>query len=536
MPGSQILAYLRDSGHETQELSTQQQQNALSEWAAQHGLIITHFYIDEARRGSTTGRDQLQLLMNALRHGAPENAVIVWSYNRFSRGLDDPALYRAEVRTLGYIFHSLTDDVPEGPIGRIVEAVIDYKNYQYLVDLSIDIQRGQRELVQLHGCIPGTPPKGFKRIPITLGLRRDGTPHIAHRWDPDPETRHLVLQAFEMRAAGASLETINNLTFLYKSISSYSTFFANQIYIGTLCFSDMTIENYCEPIVPPATWQAVQNIQRKFAGKHHMNSENEHPRRTTSRYLLSGLLRCTQCDGVINGNTSSYRGTKATDTYACANVRKHKCTARRIPRELLEKTIIESVTTYILNPEISLERQKLDAENAVGQQEKTLQQQTNLKKRLAKTRRDLKRISAAIKAHGHSKTLLTDLDQLETEETSILSQIAQLNHITPALQPDLSKLERQAHLAIQILLKVGTLDEKRTLLRGIIYRIKVENTQKRIKGIIFYYSPTNISETEHPPPAVYITAPPPGAPLFIHSIAFEAVYKVGTPRKKRDQV
>lgn len=60
MPGSTILAYLRDSGHETQELSIAQQQRALEEWANLHSLVITRFFVDEARRGSSVaGREQL---------------------------------------------------------------------------------------------------------------------------------------------------------------------------------------------------------------------------------------------------------------------------------------------------------------------------------------------------------------------------------------------------------------------------------------------------------------------------------------------
>lgn len=488
-PGSQILAYLRDSGHETQEFSTQQQQNSLSEWAAGHGLVITRFYIDEARRGSTSiGRDQLQLLMNALRHGATEKAVVVWSYNRFSRGLDEPTLYRAEVRTLGYAFHSLTDDVPEGPIGRIVEAVIDYKNYQYLVDLSIDIRRGQRELVQLHGCVPGTPPRGFMRVPVTLGQRRDGAAHIAHRWGPDPEMIPLVRQAFELRAAGASLYAISSVTHLFGSLSSYTTCWSNKLYIGTLQFGDLTIENYCAAIVPLDIWNAVQAIQERYAAKSHLSSESDHPRRSASRYLLSGLLRCAQCDAPLNGNTSTTRGKRATDTYQCANVRRHLCKARRIPREQLEDLVIDTLRTAILDPDIAAERQALDAVAAQGQQKDHDDRRAALKRKLATVRAKLNRIGAAISEHGHSKTLLTQISQLEIDETNLLSQIAQSSNAPRVSQPDPLQLAALAEIATRML-KEGSLEEIRAVLRGTIQRIKVENVEKRLKAVIFYYSP-----------------------------------------------
>lgn len=529
LPGSQIFAYLRDSGHETQEFSTQQQQNSLSEWANQHNLIITRFYIDEARRGSTTtGRDQLQELMHDLRHAAPVKAVVVWSYNRFSRGLDDPALYRAEVRTLKYIFHSLTDDVPEGPIGRIVEAVIDYKNYQYLVDLSIDIRRGQRELVQRFGCIPGTPPVGFKRTSVTLGHRRDGQPHTAHRWDPDPLTAPLVLKAFQMRAAGASLMEIMAATNIYSNLSSFVTCWSNKLYIGILQFSDLTIQNYCQPVIPIELWNAVQERQDRYKHSQHVHSEQDHPRRTNSRYLLSGLLRCAQCDAPINGNTSSYKGQRATDTYACANLRKHTCTARRIPRELLEHAVFEAIKTYILDPGITAARQELDAQSYKANQADDGQRKT-MNQMLAKLRVQIRNINAAIKAHGHSNSLLSSLSELEKQETAIQSQLAQNKQA--AVRPSLltpQQLADQATIAIRML-ENGTMEEKRAVLRGIIYRIKIENIDKHIKGMIYFYSPIVVQRSSETYPLahdpVYIVRAPPGAPIYIHSIEIDTILK-----------
>ena len=523
MPGSQIFAYLRDSGHETQELSTIQQQNALSTWAIEHGLIIARFYIDEARKGSTIGRDQLQELMHDLRHSAPVKAVVVWSYNRFSRGLDDPVLYRAEVRTLGYAFHSLTDDVPEGPIGRIVEAVIDYKNYQYLVDLSIDIRRGQRDLVERYGCIPGTPPVGFKRVPVTIGQRRDGQAHTAHRWDPDPETAPQVLKAFQMRAAGASLLEIIAATGVYTSVSSFATFWDNRLYLGTLQFSDLVVENYCEPIIPLDLWDAVQARQAGYKKSQHVNSEQNHPRRTNSRYLLSGLLRCAQCGAVVNGNTSSYRGQRATDTYGCSNLRKHTCTARRIPRELLEKTIIASIRDYILDPDIAAARQELDARNHAADHNKGDQERKDINRRLAKVRKELGNIEEAIKSYGHSKTLLTSLAELEKQETALLTQLAENKKASlPPAQLTHEQLTIQAAIMTR-LLEIGTPEDKRAILHGIIQAIKVENIDKRIKGIVFFYSPLG---SDHPPPNdASIVRSPPGAPRYIHSIEFDQAYK-----------
>jgi site-specific DNA recombinase len=490
IPGSKVFAYLRDSGHETQELSTIQQKNSLEEWAKSHGLEISRFFIDDARRGSTiVGRDQLQELMHELRQGSQQASVIVWSYNRFSRGLDDPVLYRAEIRTLGYAFHSLTDDVPEGPIGRIVEAVIDYKNYQYLVDLSIDIRRGQRNLVQVHGCIPGTPPRGFMRVPVTLGARRDGSAHVAHRWEPDPDTSPLVLKAFQMRAAGSSLFVINAETRLFGSLSSYASFWRNKLYIGTLQFADITVENYCSAIVPVKIWKSVQKMQDEFSQRQHLNSERFHPQRIISRYILSGMLRCARCGESLSGCTTSSRGKRDRDTYTCAGVRKHTCTARRIPRDFLEDVVIETIKKYILDDKISLELERVQENERTEQAVQAIELKRSVSSQLKKIQAKLKRIGQAIAESGYSKTLFLELENLERQETEMLSSMNCEEQSLPRAIPATSERNSMVVEAAINLLKNGSLEEKRDVLRGLVNSIKVENIDKKIKIQMLYYQP-----------------------------------------------
>jgi len=77
-PGSKIFAYLRDSGGAEQELSIDQQKNALEKWAFENDLIISKYFVDEAKRGSSAiGREQLQTMMREFRHDVEERGVVV---------------------------------------------------------------------------------------------------------------------------------------------------------------------------------------------------------------------------------------------------------------------------------------------------------------------------------------------------------------------------------------------------------------------------------------------------------------------------
>ncbi len=48
-PGTRLFAYLRDSGHEDQELSIIQQEKEIRTWCTDHDPILDHIYTDEAQ-------------------------------------------------------------------------------------------------------------------------------------------------------------------------------------------------------------------------------------------------------------------------------------------------------------------------------------------------------------------------------------------------------------------------------------------------------------------------------------------------------
>ena len=160
-----------------------------------------------------------------------------------------------------------------------------------------------------------------------------------------------------MRAAGASLNEIHKATALYNSLNSYTTFFSNRLYIGTLEFGDLVIENYCDPIIDRETWDAVQRrVQAHAAHRDLMDpGSRSHPRRAGSRYLLSGLAYCARCGSPLYGLTAPRY-----DRYACTRShRRRDCDLRPIPRLVLEDAVINTLREYVLQPEVQLANQQL---------------------------------------------------------------------------------------------------------------------------------------------------------------------------------
>lgn len=535
-PGSLLAAYLRDSGGERQELSTSQQETEIRAWCDRHGLVLSKIFRDDARPGSgVVGRQGFQDMMHYFRSGCPEAGLVIWSYSRFARDIDDAQFHRADLRRRGYQIVSLTDDVPDGPMGRLFEAAIDWKNEQFLEDLSRDVKRGLRDLVQQYGAVPGTPPRGFIRQPIQIGRRRDGRERIGHRWAPDPELIPRVQRAFELKAAGRSILEIHRETRLFGSLNSYHTLFKNRLFIGELVFGDLVIEDYCPPVIDRSTWDAVQaDLQRRASRKHLTGINPGHPRRSNSAYLLSGLAYCARCGAPLAGDSSRQRSGGYYYRYHCTRAKRRRdCDAGRLPLNVLEPAVVESLSDYILTPEgLQACQRQLLAEQAdhLAQIE---QQQSGLRRELGSLRRQIAHLTNAIAEAGHSRALLSRLTDLEASEARLLADLAglqaQLNARALELGPgDIEQIS--AELRRKLL--SGSPDQVRQLLQSFVDKVVVDRDGSLVIGMIHYLYPPKVMAPSEGPDTVSLDGLPLGAPLYRHSFqhAFTASIRQYTKR------
>jgi DNA invertase Pin-like site-specific DNA recombinase len=537
--GSLVAAYFRDSGGDTQELSVPQQENAFQAWCTQNGLVPGAVFRDVARPGSSVvGRSGFNEMIGHFRNNAHEAGLVIWSYSRFARDFDDAQFYRADLRRRGFVFHSLNDEVPEGSIGRLFEAAIDWKNEQFLLDLSRDTRRGLHDLVANYGAVPGTPPRGFKRQPVTIGKRRDGRDRIAHRWVPDPDLLPRVRQAFAMRAAGKTLIEIHETTHLYGSINSYQTFFSNRLYIGTLAFGDQVILNYCEPIVDRPTWDVVQAKIKQFARHKNLHDSN-HPRRLNSSYLLSGLVHCARCASPLFGAPAAQRklrnGSPSTyDRYACARAyRRRDCDQMQFPRGILERAVIDTLQEYVLLPDtLSLLQKQIQAAQSTSLA-RIGKQRIELNSQLGGLKRRIDHLADAIAESGHTRALLEKLAGLESDELSLLARLAELDRQAGSPAPAMSDDQLSSQVQrFQEILTGSDFKAKQALLRSFIERITVDRDGSKILGVIHYFFPPPADKSP-PDDSVSLSGVPLGAPLHRHSFTVEFTAHLRAYVKKR---
>lgn len=535
--GSICWAYLRDSGGPSQDRSVDQQKTEIEQYCQRHNLTLALVFSDIARSGgSTTDRDQFNAMVDATTQKSARPAgLLIWNYARFARDLDDSQYYKATLRKRGIIIHSITDPIPEGAYGQVVEIIIDIANQEKKRQTSRDAQRGLRQLVEQYRCVPGTPPRGFLRQPVELPSRRDGAPRTGHQWAPDPEYIPRIQKAFQMRTSGDSLAQINAETKLFGSLNSYRTFWNNKLYIGILEYGDLVIENYCAPIIDLATWTAVQKISERFTQHTHMHSDRDHPRRIASNHLLSGIIYCARCDAPLyshispkkNGDLEAYRCTR--------RARRRDCDLPRLPASSLEHGIINKLQEILLDPSYYIEIYRAIQRRQTSRQSELNQRQKELQKDLVSLRRQMENITDAIAERGHSRTLLNRLEAIEAQESDLKTAINQIKKTVEQPLPTFTNQQLTIHAGkLAQLLTEGDQQTRRRVLQSLVKSIKMDRREDLLIGEIVIYIDMSPDDGESTLPPGGDDNPPSRKPSS-RSMS-KSSSPVGAPKAQKDQV
>src|SRR6266498_4443645 len=302
--GACVWAYLRDSGGPSQEQSVDQQENEILAYCKRYKLNLVKIFRDVARSGgSVLSRDEFMAMIEQSEdESIRPQAILIWNFARFARDYNDSVFYKATLHRRGVIVHSLTDQIPADDFaGRIVETVINLANEEKRRQTSRDVKRGLKSLVS-KGFSPGTPPRGYIAIKVTIGSRRDGLPRIVSKWEPDPVLSEYVKIAWQLRAQGKSYQEITHATHgkLYTGINSWHGFFRNKAYLGIGKNGDLEIEDHHEPLITWDLWEAVQKL---FGPPREKKGQLNHPRRVGNPTIFSGFTYCIECGAMMTHST-----------------------------------------------------------------------------------------------------------------------------------------------------------------------------------------------------------------------------------------
>ena len=406
-----VAIYLRYSSTGQSDQSIEGQLRDCRTFCKTNHYRIMAIYVDRA----TTARKDVEKrvhLMEMVADSAKRNweYVIVWKLDRFARNRNDSAIMKMRLRKNGVKVLSATEHLTDSPESIILESVLEGMAEFFSAELSQKVTRGMRESALKCHSVGGHIPLGYKVE--------------NHKLVIDPDTAHIVQEAFSLYANGESVaaicrkfnsagyKTAKNTEF---NRSSFKAMFRNTRYIGTYTYKDIVIENGIPAIIDKELFETVQRRLSKTATA---------PARGKAKvdYLLSGKLFCGHCGASMNGESGAGRHGKVYHYYSCyTKKRKLGCDKRPLKKDYIEGIVARDALNLLTD-------QLIDeiADMAIRQSEQDLINDTHIPQltaQLSEVEKSITNITAAIEKGIASETLMNRLVQLEHEKKTINKEI-----------------------------------------------------------------------------------------------------------------
>lgn len=518
-----VVLYARVSSQRQAEkqLSISAQLRALRGFAREKGWEIVGEFVDEAKSGRTANRPAFSKMLLAVKH-MDIDAVLVWKLDRLARNMEISTAVDAYFRKHGVRIISLHENIDDTPQGQLAARMFEGFAEFYSNNLSQDIRRGFREVAR-KGFFPfSRAPIGYRREPV-----KDGSA-TRYKLVPDEVYGPVITRIFSLYAQGYTAPqiaaTLNQEHILTNNGRRWYPkklydILRNPIYCGDILvgrlYLDVTgkhrpgpdpvlVKSVHPPLVSRETFNKVQDILAARAENHAV------PRWESSPYLLTGLVRCGLCGSHMAG--TSAKGGKY-HYYTCQRYYregKEACPGIRVPQKRLEDFVISRARDVIL-----------DEENL-----RKLTQMVNdeLKQRATVAKQNLERVEAQLR--GLRQRLDRHYEALETQQLTIedlAPRIRTLRESIASLEEkklkilesmedgarpkvDLERVLRYAKRLKQTL-KMGTFQERKAFLAGIIKKIVVDEKTIQIE----YRIPTPKERTEEILPSVLTSVTSGGA-------------------------
>ena len=495
-PGDLVWVYLRHSPGEDQDIRSQRE--AVDQYCQQRGLLVMHWWIDEARSGgSVEDRRQFEAMMAASRQQPPAvKAIIVWDLSRFSRDDLEAQFYSADLRLRGYQIVSVKDDIPQGEFAGIFESFIRWKNWRYLVDLQANVMRGLDSTVYSEMMVDGQlrrgfsgggfPPVGYEARQVQVGVKPSGKPQLLTYWiqSADGDLRARVQLAWQMALEAAReghkppVRQIHQRCRLHRWLSSYYELFRSLTYVGIRKVGERRVQGAHEGYVSQEEYDMLQ--PHLPDGK--LSPRDAHPKRVNSAFLLSGKTLCGYCGARIDLERENRRATFATLRCSTRKRDSGACTLMKLSLSIFMDGILEVLRGEVLTEERFHEAIEELNRRLAGSKRDAAEQRRQLVREISGLTKSVERLLDAIESGQATPSVRERLLQREREKALKESQLSQL-----ALEERHSKPIKVSAAAIRRSVEAwrGELDtgdeaSLKALLDTFIVRVEITNETGRV--------------------------------------------------------
>ncbi len=396
------------------DLSVAAQLRALRDYAQRNGYLVAREYVDEAESGRIADRPQFsRMLDEASKPEAPFKEILVWKFSRFTRKREHAVAFKSMLRRRGIRVVSITEQADDTPTGKLLEAIIESVDEFYSENLAQEVLRGMREAATRGFWMTTYAPYGYRRVYVQDGIKK------RPKLELNPPADAVVRRVFDMVLQGRSIldvtktlnaegiPTTNGKKWLKTTIH---TMLDHEAYTGTLVWGakakdgapPVRVENAHPAIVSKRDFQKARKLLASRAPKK-MN-----PRRASSPYLLSGLVKCETCGKAM---TAAEAKSGRYTYYICHSLLKRgkgTCETPRLNAKSFEKLIVSEIRENVLTESNIRDLVKLLDEEMDGVAREQRERLENIDEELEDVKKRLGRIWQVIET--------TDIEMADASE------------------------------------------------------------------------------------------------------------------------
>ncbi len=328
-------AYIRVSDERQDEYSPDSQLKKIREYASKEGCFIPDEYVfyDDGISGRNAKRrnEFNRMIAIAKEKDRLFDVIYVWKFSRFARNQEESMVYKNLLKKKGVSVVSVSEPIPEGHYGTLIERIIEWMDEFYSINLGVEVTRGMTEKAS-RGEPTCAPPFGYimrdkKYYPDESGAA-DAVREIFERFVNGDGMREIAVdlanKGFRTRRGNPPDNRwvsyiLNNPCYIGKIRWSLD---------GTKAASKRDYDNesimvsngHHEPLVSMELWDLAQSRIKalKKAYPKHARSEQ------SVEYMFKGLVRCSSCGGTLAcGSATS--GKAKTPTLQCCNYSRGSC-------------------------------------------------------------------------------------------------------------------------------------------------------------------------------------------------------------------
>ncbi len=504
-----MAIYARVSTEEQAEhgYSIDAQLDTLREYSQQNGKVVVGEYVDRGVSGKEmTKRHELKRLLRDADNGVFDE-VIVWKINRMSRKTKDLLEIVEGLNKNNIYFRSYSEKFEtETPMGRfalqMMGAVGELERNTIVENVKLGMK--QRARMGLHN---GGSCLGYTTVELDGSDRRNKKTKLVIV----PEEVIVVKKIFEMYAAGKGFRAIanelNRKGYKTKKDNTFASdsirqILINPIYIGTIRYNrfegwsekrrrgknsnPILVEGKHEAIIGKELWDRVQTL---FQQKSKVS-----PRVYDSMNLLTGLIRCPQCNSpMVASRTVNYLkdGTKVVRRYySCGQFRtkgSSVCKANSIQADYGEQYVLNRIREVLNQPAIlkdivvAINSKREEGVDPLQQElkliESKLQQLVDKKKKIM----DIYEMDAMDK-----DALITRMDELTAEEDALHARNSEIMYELGGNMTTKISQETVHDLLMNLdeLLDTASFEQKKSLLHMVIEKITLKEGRQIDKIIL----------------------------------------------------